>query len=94
MAAQTVVNSSTMECGDPNDELTLTIVNNGTATQTGFDVSYSINGGIAVTENVGSLTLAPDETGTYTFTTPFNSTGTGTYNVTSWTEVTWRAKCK
>ena len=67
--------------------MTLTLVNNGTATQTGFDVGYSINGGIAITENVGTLTLAPDESATYTFTTPFNSTGAGTYNVTAWTSL-------
>ena len=87
MASQTVVNTTMLECGDPNDELTLTLVNNGTATQTGFDVGYSINGGIAITENVGTLTLAPDESATYTFTTPFNSTGAGTYNVTAWTSL-------
>ena len=87
MASQTVVNTTTMECGDPNDELTLTLVNNGTATQTGFDVGYNVNGGTDVVENVGSLTLAPDETATYTFTTPFNSTGAGTYNVTAWTNL-------
>jgi hypothetical protein len=87
MASQTVVNTTMLECGDPNDELTLTLVNNGTATQSGFDVGYNINGGIDVIENVGSLTLAPDETGTYTFTTPFNSTGAGNYNVTAWTNL-------
>jgi hypothetical protein len=88
MASQTVVNTTMLECGDPNDELTLTIVNNGTATQTGFDVGYSVNGGIAITENVGAFTLAPDETAAYTFTTLFNSTGAGTYNVTAWTSLT------
>ncbi len=87
MASQTVVNTTMLECGDPNDELTLTLVNNGTATQTGFDVGYNVNGGIDVVENVGALTLAPDETATYTFTTPFNSTGAGTYNVTAWTNL-------
>jgi|GEM_PF-236718 len=87
MASQTVVNTTMLECGDPNDELTLTLVNNGTATQSGFDVGYNVNGGIAVVENVGTLTLAPDETATYTFTTPFNSTGAGTYNVTAWTNL-------
>ncbi len=87
MASQTVVNTTMLECGDPNDELTLTLVNNGTATQSGFDVGYNVNGGIDVVENVGSLTLAPDETATYTFTTPFNSTGAGTYNITAWTSL-------
>ena len=43
MASQTVVNTTLLECGDPIDELTLTLVNNGTATQTGFDVGYNVN---------------------------------------------------
>ncbi|MEM6964076.1 MAG: fibronectin type III domain-containing protein [Bacteroidota bacterium] len=87
MLAQSVVNSSALECGDPNDELTITIVNNGTATQSGFDVGYQINNDPPVIENVGTLSLAPDEIGTYTFTTPFSSTGTGIYTVTAWTDL-------
>jgi len=87
MASQAVINSSTMICGDPMDELTLTIVNNGTATQSGFDVSYQVNGGLVVTENVGALTLGPDEIGSYTFSTPFNSAITGLITINSWTEL-------
>ena len=33
------------------------------------------------------MTLAPDQSATYTFTTPFNSTGAGIYNVTAWSSL-------
>ena len=88
LAAQSVVNSTLLECGDPNDQVTITIVNNGTVNQTGFDVSYQVNGGSVVTENVGALIdLAPDESAQYTFITPFNSETAGTINIVSWTDL-------
>lgn len=88
LGAVGVVNSNTsLECGNPVDQVTITFVNNGTATQTGFDVGYQVNGGAAVIENVGGLTLAPNETGTYTFLTSFNSTATGTFNISAWTDL-------
>lgn len=87
LAAQNVVNGNLLECGDPNDLVTITILNNGTATQSNFDVGYKINNGLEVIETT-ALTLAPDEVGTYTFTTPFNSTAGGTYTITSWSNLT------
>ena len=88
LAAQSVTNATLLECGDPNDQVTITIVNNGTANQTGFDVGYQVDGGLPVVENVGALiNLAPDESAQYTFTTPFNSAVGGTINITAWTDL-------
>ena len=81
----TLTNSSEVECGEMEDQLTLNIVNNGSATQTGFDVAYQINNDPPVIENVGTLSIAPNESADYTFTTPFNSTNVGTYNIVAWT---------
>lgn len=44
------------------------IQNFGGLPQTGFDVSYSFNGGPLVTENVGALVVEPGDTAHYTFT--------------------------
>ena len=86
LSGQNVMNGNTLECGDPNDLVTISILNNGTATQSNFDVGYKINNGLEVIETT-ALTLAPDEVGTYTFTTPFNSTLPGTYTITSWSNL-------
>ena len=88
LAAQSVVNATTLACGDPNDQVTITIVNNGTVNQTEFEVGYQVNGGPIITENVGTLiNLAPDESVQYTFTEPFNSEISGTVNITAWTNL-------
>ena len=87
LGAQAVVKGvSTLECGDPNEQVTMTFVNNGTATQSNFDVSYQVNGGMVFTETV-NLTLAPNESGMHTFANTFNSTGTGVFNITAWTDL-------
>jgi len=92
LGTQSVVNSNTaLECGSPNDQVTITFVNNGTTAQTGFNVAYQVNNNLPVIENVGSLSLAPNESSTYTFLTSFNSTGTGVFNISAWTELTGEA---
>jgi len=86
LAAQSVNNATLLQCGDMNDQVTITIVNNGTANQTAFDVGYSVNGGLPITENVGALiNLAPNESAQYTFSTPFNSAVGGTIEIIAWT---------
>jgi len=75
---------STALCGAPDDQVTVSVRNFGTATQTGFDVSYQVNGGPVVTENIPT-NLAADQQVTYTFTVPFNSSIPGTYEIVVWT---------
>lgn len=87
MYTQNVINTNVMECGSTNDSITITIINNGTLPQTGFDVAYQVNNETPIVENVGALTLQPDEVTTYTFMTPFSSTETGVYTITAWTEL-------
>jgi len=71
-------------CGDALDQVSVTVLNFGTVTQTGFDVSYQINGGAVVTETI-PVSIAADQQITYTFTVPFNSSGAGSYEIVVWT---------
>lgn len=84
LAAQNAANGSGEPCGQANDQVRITIVNVGSAPRTGFNVAYSVNGAPAVVENVGALTIQPNAQATYTFTTPFNSSLPGTYNIVVW----------
>ena len=61
--------------------ISVTIKNEGTGTETGFNVSYSINGGPMVVENVGPLSLGPNARASYTFTTPANLSASGPYSI-------------
>ena len=81
LAAASANHSSPDICGAEFDEITINIFNHGNTTQTGFDVSYQINGGAIITENVGALEVAPGEEVTYTFAQTFNSLGLTTFEV-------------
>jgi len=60
------------------EDVTVKVLNMGENTQTSFDVSYTFEGG-SVTETV-SATLASLESLEYTFATPADVSGIGTYN--------------
>ncbi len=65
------------------------ITNYGSKTQTGFNISYRVNSGAVVTENVGTLSLASDSTVTYAFKTLANlSTPGTTYTIKVFTALT------
>ncbi len=88
LSALSVVNSSTLECGDEMDMVTIEIRNAGSDTQTGFEVSYQVNDEPIVTENVGALSVASGMIETYTFTTPFNSNMLGAdFEIVAWTDL-------
>ena len=87
LAASTVSNTSTAECGSENDEVSFRIANVGTSAQSGFDVGYSVNGGPAVIENVGSLVLQPGEVADYVFTQTFDSSLPGNYLIEAWADL-------
>ena len=85
LAAVTASNASGQPCGQPNDQVSVTITNLGSTAQTGFDVGYSVNGGPPVIENVGALSIPPNGQATYTFMTTFNSSMPATYTIVVWT---------
>ena len=60
------------------------ITNFGSAAQTGFPVSYRVNGLPPVTETFSGNIVAGD-TVVYTFTTPFAAPSPGTYSFSAWT---------
>ncbi len=84
-----VINSSTSECGSPDDAVTITIRNSGMNDQIGFDVSYQVDGGPIVTENVGFLVVAGNGgEEDYTFTETFSSQQISTdFNIVAWTSL-------
>jgi hypothetical protein len=61
------------------ETVTITIENFGSVAQTGFDVTYTLDGAGAVTENVGALSIDPGMTGMYTFTTGVDLSEIATY---------------
>jgi len=63
------------------ETITMQLKNEGTNVQTGFDVAYIINGGTPVVENVGSLSLNPEEIVDYVFTTTADLSATGIYDI-------------
>ncbi|HEV3413313.1 MAG TPA: S8/S53 family peptidase [Puia sp.] len=50
---------------------------------TAFTMSYQVNGGPTITET-SNATIAPNGTYDYTFTTPYDFSATGTYNLGIW----------
>lgn len=70
-----------------NETITVSIKNFGTATQSNFDVSYTINGGAAVVEQVPGP-LAGGATTSYSFSTLGNFSNDGTYTLVARTQLT------
>ncbi len=87
IAALSVVNTSSADCGSEADKVTITLSNFGTSAVTGFNVAYSINDGAPIVENVGTLTIPPGMQASYTFNTSFNSSQAGSYRIKAWSVV-------
>ncbi|SFD03095.1 CARDB protein, partial [Flexibacter flexilis DSM 6793] len=66
--------------------VTVTLHNNGTASQTNFPVSYNVNGGAAITETFTG-TLASGASVNYTFNTTADLSTVGTYALAAWTSL-------
>lgn len=58
-----------------------TLRNYGGATITSATINYSVNGGTPVTESLSGLNIAPYDTYTWTHTTAWNPSTTGTYSI-------------
>jgi len=72
------------DCGLAADVVTFQIANFGTQPVTLFGVAYSLNATAPVVENVGALTLQPNESYSYTFNQAFDSQD-GKFNLRCWT---------
>ena len=72
------------DCGLAADVVTFQIANFGTQPATLFGVAYSLNATAPVVENVGIVTLAPNESYSYTFNQTFDSRD-GTFDLRCWT---------
>lgn len=87
LAGTSAAYTPTQGCGSETGSLLITLANYGSQPQTGFNVGYSINGAAPVVENVGSLTIQPNQQVNYTFTTPLVFTQSGTYNIAVWSQL-------
>lgn len=83
-----VDHESISECGSEEDHVVVEIRNAGSTTQSGFAVSYQVNGGAVVTEPAVAVILLPGEIEQFTFLTPFNSKAFGTtFEIVAWTNL-------
>jgi hypothetical protein len=78
-----IVQPNTSATLTATEQIVVALKNEGNAVETGFDVSYSINGGAPVVENAVAMTLAPNEIGQYTFTTSADLSAAGLYEITA-----------
>ncbi|MBP6334024.1 MAG: choice-of-anchor J domain-containing protein [Bacteroidia bacterium] len=69
------------------ESVSVEIFNFGSDSISGFDVSYAVNGGTAVTENVPD-TIAPGFSFTYTFAATADFSTPGSYDIQSYTALT------
>ena len=74
------------ECGNAADSLTVRVGNYGQASLNEVIVSYQVNNDPPVTETISDINLDAGEEINYTFQTPFNSSPTGSYEITVWTD--------
>jgi len=70
-----------------NEQIVVTIENFGTASQSNFDVSYTINGSTPIVEQVPGP-LASGATTSYTFSTVGDFSADGTYTIVAQTQLT------
>jgi len=87
LSAQALVGPQSSPGLTAAETITMNIKNEGSNVQTGFDVSYTIDGGTTVTENVGSLTIDPENTADYSFTTTADLSVTGIYDIVLTTDL-------
>jgi hypothetical protein len=82
----TIINTPNTANNLATETIDVTVENFGTTNQSNFNVSYVINGGAPVVENVAS-TLNAGATMTYSFTTPGDFSTLGSYSMMSYTSL-------
>lgn len=78
-----IVQPNTSAALSTGEQVVVSIKNEGNSIETGFNVSYSINGGTPVVENVGAFSLTPNQISNYTFTTTANLSTPGSYVISA-----------
>ncbi|PKP50808.1 MAG: hypothetical protein CVT94_00080 [Bacteroidetes bacterium HGW-Bacteroidetes-11] len=78
-----IVQPNTSATLTASEQVVVSLKNEGNAVETGFNVSYSINGGTPVVENVGAFSLAPNQIANYTFTATANLSTAGSYLISA-----------
>ena len=73
-------------CGLEDDTVIFRFVNLGAQAKTLFNLAYSLNGAAPVVENIGAVTVLPDEVFEYTFTQTFDSRD-GVFDIRCWTNL-------
>lgn len=86
-AGVSAIVSPTSASTTASETVTVTVNNYGTASQSGFPVSYTINGGTPVTETFTG-TLAAGANAPFSFTTTADLSTLGTYNFVAYTDLT------
>ena len=76
--------TTNVDCGTPDDVVTLLVGNAGTMPVISFDAAYRINGGGIVTESAAGVIVAPGEVVEYTFSQTFDSSVPTDYTVEAW----------
>ncbi len=71
-----------------SEQVTVTVKNEGSSMMTGFNVSYSVNGGTTITENVGTFSLEANQIAQYTFSATADFSVPGPYEITASTMAT------
>ncbi|MBI9034230.1 MAG: carboxypeptidase regulatory-like domain-containing protein [Bacteroidales bacterium] len=81
MAAMNVSAPETLPGLTSSEAITVSIKNEGTEPQSGFNLSYSVNGGAAVTENIGTTLIGPNQIYDFTFATSADLSVAGEYEI-------------
>jgi|GEM_PF-4246603 len=74
-------------CGASTGRVEILITNYTPIDQTGFDVSYRLNNGSIITENVGTDIFSGLSTFSYIFTTPVDINGLIDFEIQAWTDL-------
>lgn len=83
LSLSAIVQPNTSATLTANEQVVVAVKNEGNAVETGFNMSYSINGGTPVVENAGSFSLAPNQIANYTFATHANLSAAGSYVISA-----------
>jgi Secretion system C-terminal sorting domain len=84
LALQSAVSVSSSVCGsDVANRITVRVSNTGTATQSSYTLNYQVGTQAVVTET-STVAIAANQTVTYRFNTPFNTTTAGNFPVKVW----------